>query len=158
MRGARILLALLALGACTKTVEIGPVMSGESEAVVRDAADAAERRLGSDGPEDFTVEVQLVDKYGNESTQPALAFAWSYADRQRMNRAKIDGLQLVNLATVTILSPRGVIALQAWCAREEYRSVTGRLCGVERARAEDQWVLRLNEEAKTAGSTGRQGL
>lgn len=158
MRGANFLLVLLALGACTKTVEIGPIMSGESEAVVRDAADAAERRLGSDGPEDFTVEVQLVDKYGNESTQPALAFAWSDADRQRMNREKIDGLQLVNLATVTILSPRGVIALQAWCAREEYRSVTGRLCGVERARAEDQWVLRLNEEAKNAGSTGPQGL
>ena len=158
MRGAKFLLLLLALSACTKTVEIGPVMSGESEAVVRDAADAAERRLGSDGPQDFTVEVQLVDKYGNESTQPALAFAWSETDRKRINREKIDGLQLVNLATVTILSPRGVIALQSWCAREEYRSVTGRLCGAERARAEDEWVLRLNEEARTAGSTGPQGL
>lgn len=151
IRSVLLAASALVLISCTKTIEAGPVLSGESEAVVRDAASAAERRLGKGGPEDFTVEVQLVDRYGNESTEPALGFAWSSADRERINRDKIDGLQLVNLATVTILSPRGVIALHAWCGRDEYRSVSGRLCGSERARAEDEWVLRLNEAARTAG-------
>lgn len=137
-----VLMGAIALGvaSCSSQEPLGEVVSGSSERVVWDAASAALDRARKTGPEPFTVVIALSDSYGNELKEPALAFFWSPEDIAKINRAQISETQLIDLAHISIRSPRGVIALHAWCNPKDGIVVTRRLCGSERRRAEDDWV------------------
>lgn len=117
------------------------VLAEGHRSAVSDAIRRADQTMGSDGPAPFEVAVALTDSYGNPSEERALAFSWTPEVLGRINRENIDRYQLADLATVTILSPRGVMALAEWCD-ENGRVLTPRLCGTERRRAEDAWVVR----------------
>lgn len=144
------LAAALILAGCGAREE-GAVMSGGASSVVGDAARAAEARMGDDGPAAFDVHVELVDGYGNETTEPALRFAWTEATRRRFNRSTIDGYQVIDLADVEVLGRRGVMALAEWCGGDGGRVLTPRLCRLERVRAEDAWAASQAAKARSGG-------
>ena len=139
-----------ATASCGVLPETGPVEASSSGSVISEAARAAEARLRSSAIAPFEVTVGLVDRYGNESTAPALALSWSEAELAKVNPANADGYRLVDLADISIQGVRGVVALSEWCD-ENGRALTPRLCGGERSRAEDEWARLLGASVKTAG-------
>lgn len=131
---------VLGMASCSSQEPSGEVVSDSSERVVWDAARAARDRAKKTGPEPFSVVVALTDSYGNELKEPALDLFWSPDDLAKIQRSQITETQLIDLAHVKIRSPRGVVALHAWCNPSSGPIVTRRLCGAERKRAEDEWV------------------
>lgn len=132
---------ILGLTACSGPAT-GPVVSDGSSSVVADAARAVEDRWQPETPLSFAVSVELEDAKGNPSSDAALQFDWTGSTMTGINADNIDRYQLVDLANVTILSARGVIALAEWCD-DNGRALTPRLCGQERARAEEAWALKV---------------
>jgi hypothetical protein len=137
----------LLVSACSQPAT-GPIETDGTGSLWSDAAKAAERRWSPDA--DLTIEMQinLVDPYGNGTSEPALDFLWSRQELARINPDAADGWRLLNLADVTIRSQRGVIALAEWC-EDRGRTLTPRLCRDPRSAAEDRWALRFeNRDAK----------
>nr|WP_314437583.1 hypothetical protein [uncultured Brevundimonas sp.] len=130
-------ITLLALTACSGGD--GPVSSGSARSAISEAAHTAKKRLGRDGPDPFIVRVDLTDPYGNASQQDALRFEWLAITKSKINRSSIDQYQLVDLATVEVLSPWGTKAFAEWCD-DNGRTLTPRLCSTERQRAETAWA------------------
>jgi len=119
----------------------GDIKADYIESVVSDAKREALRRGKRDALDRFSVRVETSDKFGNEGDAPALSFSWTQADLDKVNWKGIADYQVLDLASVRIDHPNGVMALHDWCD-ENGRSLTPRLCGPERARAEEEWVSR----------------
>lgn len=119
----------------------GDITADYIESVVSDAKREALRRGKRDALDGFSVTVETSDKFGNTSDAPALSFSWAQADLDKVNWKGIADYQVLDLATVRIDHSNGVVALHDWCD-ENGRSLTPRLCGPERARAEEEWVSR----------------
>lgn len=127
----------------------GPVTSDGGGSLWSDAASAAEERWSPGADLSIQMRINLVDSYGNETAEPALDLRWSGQDLARVNRDNVDRWMLLNLAEVTIQSPRGVIALSEWCT-DDGLTLTPRLCRVARPAAEDDWSLRIAQQASRA--------
>lgn len=147
VRTAAALAFVTMVGACGQPAS-GPVVSVGSDSLWTDVGEAAEVRWSPGEDLNIQAKITLVDDYGAETVVPALSFHWSKNDLGRLNPDRADKWILVNLATVTIDSPRGVMALAEWCGDENDRILTPRFCGAARSAAEEQWALRPN----TAGS------
>lgn len=142
MKRVALIACLLMLAACGQPLT-GDIKAGYIESVVSDAKREAIRRGKRDALDSFSVRVETSDKFGNESDAPALSFSWAQADLDRVNWKGIADYQVLDLATVRIDHRNGVIALHDWCGPDG-RVLTPRLCGVERTRAENEWVARDN--------------
>lgn len=121
----------------------GDIKADYIESVVSDAKREALRRGKRDALDRFSVRVETSDKFGNQGDAPALSFSWAQTDLDRVNWKGIADYQVLDLASVRIDDPNGVIALHDWCGPDG-RVLTPRLCGAERARAENEWVARGN--------------
>lgn len=121
----------------------GDIKADYIESVVSDAKREALRRGKRDALDRFSVRVETSDKFGNEGDAPALSFSWAQSDLDKVNWKGIADYQVLDLASVRIDHPNGVIALNDWCDLDG-RMLTPHLCGVERTRAENEWVARGN--------------
>lgn len=93
-----------------------------------------------------SVRVALIDEYGRETSAPVVTLQWDENDLNRVSWPGFSDAQLANLARVRIDGPSGVIAFADWCGK--HASLTPRLCGQERRRAEEDWARRLAQAAR----------
>jgi hypothetical protein len=65
---------------------------------------------------EFSFSVQLVDRYGNESTGPFGTFAFPVADLRKIQWDNMDSARLFNLASAINLEPVARRLAPEWCA------------------------------------------
>jgi hypothetical protein len=65
---------------------------------------------------EFSFSVQLVDRYGNESTGPFGTFSFPVADLRKIQWENMDAARLFNLASAINLEPVARGLVPEWCA------------------------------------------
>ena len=155
MKRTTLSIAFLTLAACNGGD--GPVSAGSAKSVISEAASTAKKRMGREGPDAFVVSVDLTDAYGNPTQQEALRFSWLVVTRDQINRTSIDEYQLIDLASVEIRSAWGQKAFAEWCD-ENGVTLTPRLCGPERRRAEASWTTPGPIQPDGTSKTAEDGL
>lgn len=140
-------LALVAvLTGCRPSKPDGPILVGSSSSAFAEAAERAFREKDGAAGFPYEVRVQLVDDYGQKTSAPVVTLFWTASDLEKVNWADFSKYQMANIATVRIDGMRGVIAFAEWCGK--YASLTPRLCGQGRRRAEEDWARRLAQTAR----------
>lgn len=140
MRYVPACMAVLMLAGCGKPQPEGTVFVDGARWAFTEAADEVLHLRERAHEHPVSVRVSLVDEHGRETSAPVATLIWSKDDLQRVEWSDFSDGQLANLATVRIDGRHGVIAFAEWCG--EFASLTPRLCGVERRRAEDDWASR----------------
>lgn len=77
---------------------------------------------------EFAFSVQLVDRYGNESTGSFGAFAFPVADLRKIQWENMDAARLFNLASAITLEPVARRLAPEWCADTDNQRST-LVCG-----------------------------
>lgn len=77
----------------------------------------------------YIIAVEMVDKFGNQSIEPALQLEYSIDDIKKINFDNLFHRDVLELAeSIKYFNMAGMQVVVAWCKEEENRSVAQRFC------------------------------